>query len=232
MDHFKRYAIYHAPNGALMQAGSAWLGWDAETGQTCPHPDPGALPHPLPRPLAEITATPRKYGFHATIKAPFRLREGRNGDDLAEAMGALAGQLAPVTLDGMAAAELGRFVALRPTGATDPLQAMAATVVERLDMFRAPMGAEEMARRAPDTLSERQRALLVQFGYPYVLEQFHMHMTLSGSLPGPEREQVRAVARSHFAALLPSPYILDQLCLFGEAQDGRFHILHRYTLTG
>ncbi|HBS98527.1 MAG TPA: phosphonate metabolism protein, partial [Citreicella sp.] len=30
----------------------------------------------------------------------------------------------------------------------------------------------------------------------------------------------------------PAPFRVDSLCLFAEADDGRFRLLHRYTLSG
>ena len=37
----KRYAIYYAPPpGGFAQAGAAWLGWDAASGQPVAQPDP------------------------------------------------------------------------------------------------------------------------------------------------------------------------------------------------
>ncbi|OOY10949.1 phosphonate metabolism protein [Thioclava marina] len=229
MGYYTRYAIYYAPRDGLMQAGSAWLGWDAVTGAEVAQPQLDGLPLPL----SEITETPRKYGFHATIKAPFRLAEGLTGDDLGEALGALAGQLAPVTLDGLEVARLGDFLALRPVGDVTLLQAMAGEVVERLDRTRAPLSESELAKRNPEALSDRQRDLLECFGYPYVFEQFQMHLTLSGRLSPEVAEAVAVVARREFAPYLDAPHVIDSLCLFGEApESGRFHLLHRYALTG
>lgn len=229
MNEFKRYAIYHAPaEPGLAEAGAQWLGWDAERGCETARP---AL-EGLPRPLSEITAVPRKYGFHATIKAPFRLFEERSLAELEEALEALSDDLAPVRLEAMEVATLGDFLALRPVGDLAALRAMAGSVVERLDPLRAPLSEAEIAKRKPESLSLRQRDLLTHFGYPYVFEQFEMHMTLSGPLPAEERARLAPIAEAFFAPHLPRPYVIGDLCLFGEAADGRFHLIHRYALTG
>ena len=57
MPRFARYAVYYTPEpGPLADFGAAWLGWDIATGAEVAHPDlPG-----LPRPVTELTATPRK----------------------------------------------------------------------------------------------------------------------------------------------------------------------------
>ena len=97
MPRFARYAVYYTPEpGPLADFGAAWLGWDIATGAEVAHPDlPG-----LPRPVAELTATPRKYGFHGTVKPPFRLAEGHDAEGLELAAQHLATRLEPVTLDG------------------------------------------------------------------------------------------------------------------------------------
>lgn len=229
MGYYTRYAIYYAPRDGLMQAGSGWLGWDAATGTDVAQPSLDGLALPM----SAITATPRKYGFHATIKAPFRLAEGLTGDDLGEALGALAGHLTPVLVEGLEVARLGDFLALRPVGDVTRLQAMAGEVVERLDRYRAPLSESDLAKRNPNALSPRQRDLLDRYGYPYVFEQFQMHMTLSGRLIPEAAEAVAAVARREFAPYLGVPHLIDTLCLFGEEpESGRFHLLHRYALTG
>jgi putative phosphonate metabolism protein len=228
MTEFQRFAIYHAPRDpGLAKAGAQWLGWDAVNGIASPHPTLDALP----RPLAELTETPRKYGFHATIKAPFALAAGVTHDDLAAALAGLAQDVAPVDLAGLEVAALGNFLALRPVGDVTALQAMVARVVEGLEGLRAPLTPAQIAKRDPDSLSARQRDLLTRFGYPYVFEQYQMHMTLSGALGEADRATLLPIAQAYFTPHLTRPYPMDDLCLFGEARDGRFHLIHRYALT-
>ena len=222
----KRYALYYAPaDRGLWQAGAAWLGRDAETGQAVPHPEVAGLD--------VATLAPRKYGLHATLKAPFRLAAGVGADDLAEALAHAAAQIAPVVLPGLAVASLGgRFLALRPEGSEAGLMDLAAEVVTRFEPFRAPLTEAELARRKPETLSPRQRDLLVAFGYPYVFEEFRFHMTLSGDLPEAELARLAPEAEAFFAPHLARPFAVDQLCLFGEDESGLFHLLSRHRLTG
>jgi putative phosphonate metabolism protein len=228
MEGFRRYAIYAAPEGDLWDWASRWLGWDALRGSGVPHPEVSGLP----RPLADLTETPRKYGFHATVKPPFRLAEGATVADLDWAAGALCLRLAPAAAPGLRLARLGGFVALVPDGDDGAINALAAQVVAALDAFRAPPDAAEIARRNPDRLTGRQRAHLARWGYPYVMEDFRLHYTLSGDLPPDEAAATEAALAPLVAPLLPRPLVIDSLCLFGEAQDGRFHLLHRYTLSG
>ena len=228
MEGYRRYAIYSAPGGALGAWAAGWLGWDALSGAEVPHP---AVPG-LMRPVELLTATPRKYGFHGTVKAPFRLAEGASVGDLHAAAYALCAACAPVRLAGLRLARLGGFLALIPEGEAGALGALAQRMVEGLDGFRAPPDAAEIARRRPESLSPRQRALLDRWGYPYVDDEFRFHLTLTGELAPDVAASTEAALTLELQGLLPRPFALDTLCLFGEGADGRFRLLHRYALSG
>lgn len=221
---YSRYAIYYAPEpGPLAEFAAHWLGWDPELRVTVAHPALAGLP----RPLAALTAEPRKYGFHGTLKAPFRLAEARDEAMLRRELEALAAGLDPVVLPGLRLSRIGRFLALTPRGDTDALETLAARVVRDLDPLRAPMTAAERARRRPEALTPPQAALLDRWGYPYVMEEFRFHLTLTGPLEAAEAAQVEAVLAPVLEPLLAEPFAIRSLCLFGEAADGRFHLLHR-----
>ena len=229
MGGYDRYAIYWAPEpGGFADVTAGWLGWDAAGGVAVPQPQVSGLP----RDLAALTDAPRKYGFHGTIKPTFRLMPGTDAADLHRAMHALCARLAPVTFPGLALHQIGGFVALMPEGDTAALAALAADVVASLDPFRAPPTEAEIARRRPDRLTDRQRAHLARWGYPYVMEDFQFHLTLTGDLPAAEARQVAALLAPLLAPHMPRPFRIDSLCLCGQAQDGMFRLLHRYTLSG
>lgn len=227
MSDYKRFAVYYAPEpGALADFAAAWLGWDPVAAVPVAHPDlPG-----MPLPVAEITATPRKYGFHGTLKPPFRLTGTR--EDLEADLAALAARLAPAEMPGLELSRLGAFLALTPRGDTAPLAVLAAACVRELDSHRAPPGEAELERRRKARLSPRQEDYLAQWGYPYVLDEFRFHLTLTGRLAPDAGEAVATALRPTVAPLLPEPFRVSHLCLFGEAEDGYFHLLHRYALTG
>ncbi|MDR9485141.1 MAG: DUF1045 domain-containing protein [Sediminimonas sp.] len=229
MEHYLRYAVYFAPApGPLADFGAAWLGWDAQAGRAVAHPQvPG-----LPCPVAEVTRQPRKYGFHGTLKPPFRLAGGCAPEDLAEAVELLAARLAPVRVPGLQLDRIGRFLALTPKGDGAELAALAGAVVTGLDTYRAPLTAEEFARRRPDRLDPRQRANLEQWGYPYVLEEFRFHLTLTGPMEDNRAQEVRAALAPVLEPLLPAPFEVPDICLFGEGEDGYFRLVHRYALSG
>ena len=222
MEQMKRFAVYYAPEpGAFADAAAEWLGWDPVAGRA------------VVQPMADLvgrTAEPARYGFHGTIKPPFRLAVGKGLADLHAGLHDLAVRLPPVEMPGLDLVQIDGFMALVPQGDVSALADLAARVVQGLEPFRAPLNAAEIARRRPERLTPRQRDLLDQFGYPYVMEQFQFHLTLTDRLTEAEAAPLRAMAMAHFGPHMPRPFRLSQLCLFGEAQSGAFHLLHRYPL--
>lgn len=221
---YARYAIFYLPpEGALADFGAAWLGWDVARGKPAAQPDlPG---------LAAITAMPRRYGFHGTLKPPFRLAEGRDAEGLGHAVAALAASCAPARAHGLHLTRLGRFLALTPLGDASGIGRVAAACVTGLDGFRARPDAAELERRRKPGLSPRQETMLARWGYPFVLEEFRFHLTLTARLPGPdiERWQDRLAAR---LPPLPAPFVLDEVALVGERADSRFELIRRHPLAG
>lgn len=230
MPQFSRYAVYYAPpdGSALAEFGASWLGWDAARAQERVQP---ALDG-LTRPASEVTGRPRNYGFHGTLKPPFRLRGGTTRDGLEAEIDQLAGRIAPFQMPRLSVAALGGFVALVPEGDVSALRDLAAACVMDLDQFRARPGEAELARRRQTSLSDGQEAMLSRWGYPYVLDEFRFHMTLSGPLSRHDQKSVVAALEPVLTPLLHARLPAEELCLFGEAGDGRFHILRRFALTG
>ncbi len=222
----QRYAIYYAPRPSrLARAAAAWLGWDATGG---PAPAEDGMPTFPPA----VTEAPRRYGFHGTLKAPFRLAPGCSPDDLLRAMARLAAGRPRVLLPALTLQHLGDFLALAPEGEASDLAALSAEVVRQMEPFRAPLDAAEIARRNPERLTERQRANLRHWGYPHVMEDFRFHLTLTGPLGHEEIGQVAAALDRWLVPLVPRPFPIEDLCLFGEGADGRFRLLARHALTG
>ena len=224
MDRMNRLAVYFAPRpGAFATRAAEWLGRDAAAQPRLPG---------LPAEPAQLTAGPRRYGFHGTLRAPFRPAPDLSTRDIADAVAALASRLAAVRCDGLALENLNGFLALAPTGCEAALLELGAAVVEGTEALRAPLSADEIARRRPETLSSRQRDLLHRWGYPFVMEEFRFHLTLTDRLPQEYRLPVATALQAHFAPVLPRPLLIEDLCLFGEDDGGMFHLLHRYALTG
>lgn len=225
----QRYAVYYAPEaGPLADFTAQWLGWDAERRLTPPRKAIADLPGDAD----SITANARKYGFHGTIKAPFRLHGAGTIGALKVACAELALSLAPVSLQGLSLQALDGFLALVPTGDTTALSRLADQVVLALETFRAALTPAEIAKRRPERLTPRQRDLLAKYGYPFVREEFQFHLTLTDALSASDLAATRAALAPHLMPLLPQPFIIRDLCLCAEGDDGLFRILHRYALAG
>ncbi|NSX53476.1 DUF1045 domain-containing protein [Parasulfitobacter algicola] len=224
--NFKRFGIYYTPpKGSFADFGASWLGWDIANGTPMPHLD--SLPG-----INTVTHVPRKYGFHGTLKPPFYLADGLTRNHLQDAIAKLSQSIRPAKADGLQLSQIAQFLALTPVGDTSGLNQLADSVVTELDKFRRPATADELARRRKSNLSARQGELLEKWGYPYVLEEFRFHITVSGSLDAGTLQTVRAALKPQLDRMLPAPFVINDLTLVGEADDGFFHEIHRYALTG
>lgn len=227
MGQYRRYAIYHTPDGDLARFGAEWLGWDGQAGRRVAQPAIEGLDLPA------LTQTPRRYGFHATMKAPFRLAEGCDQGALLDALRCFGPDHAAVALPGgLRLARVGGFLALIPAQDSAALSRLEAAVVRAFDPFRAPLTEKEIASRRPETLTDRQRQNLHRWGYPYVMEAFRFHMTLSGDLDDDTAQRAEAALRPMLRGLLAEPYPLDSLSLMGEDAAGCFHQIGRVRLCG
>jgi putative phosphonate metabolism protein len=226
-----RHAIYWAPPAAsaLWGFGTRWLGRDPETGETL------APPADIDDPawLAAATADPRHYGLHATLKPPFRLADGQSRDALVAALGRFAAASAPVAGPPLVLRRLGRFLALVPDGPAPAVRDLAARVVAVFDAFRAPAPPEETAKRRRHGLTASQEANLARWGYPYVMDDFRFHVTLSGAHDAATLDRLEAALAPRVAAFAAEPLALAALALF-EQPDGAtaFRLTQRFPLAG
>ena len=226
-----RYAVYLAPppDSALWSFGSAVLGYDADTGAAVAPPELRGFDAET---WAELTTDPRRYGFHGTLKPPFRLVEGASRADLLAAVARVAGGQHAFDLPPLEVHEIGPFIALTPSAAVPALHDLADCLVEDLDTLRAPLTPQEIARRRPEGLSARQRGYLDTLGYPYVRDEFRFHMTLTGPLdPETRVHALNALADAYAASGASLPLKVEDVALYcQEAPSERFRIIARIPL--
>ncbi|WP_424992639.1 DUF1045 domain-containing protein [Oceaniradius stylonematis] len=225
-----RYAIYFSPprDHELTVAAAQWLGRDAFSGLPIPATGLGALGAGA---QAYYTAAPRRYGFHGTLKAPFRLASHAREGDLLRALGEFCATMAPVPLPDLAIGLLGGFFALVPARENGRLNDLANRVVAGFDRFRAPLSDAELERRRPERLSRAELRNLYNWGYPYVFDAFRFHMTLTGHVEEHERDRVEIALRRHFGALPEQELSVDRLTLFVERESGApfdVHSVHEF----
>jgi putative phosphonate metabolism protein len=217
-----RYALYALaePGSALEAFGRSVLGYDNVTG--------GAVPSPADLPgLAEVTAGARVYGFHATLKAPMRLAPGVDEADLLAGARRLAADHPPVAVGDLTVAALGRFLALVPVASPPALGLLAAECVAALDPLRAPLTEAEIAKRRPERLTARGRALLDRWGYPHVFEEFRFHMTLTDALPDEAVESWRARLADAYARSGAGPLTIGSVAILRQDGSAPFRLLQR-----
>ena len=218
-----RAAIYvlPAPDSDLGRAGALWLGRDAFTGRATRAQDPSRDPW---------LSDPARYGFHATLKAPFRLKDEASLPAIAARLGTFCAGRPPPVIRSLALARLGAFFALGPAEPEPAVASLEADALDAFEPFRAPLTEAELAARRPDRLSPRQLAHLHRWGYPFVLDEFRFHMTLTNAL-GEDAERFGRDLRAHFAAVLGRPLPLDGLGLCIEPAPGapfRVHAFHPF----
>jgi putative phosphonate metabolism protein len=221
-----RFAVYFVPaaDTALYRFGATVLGYDCYTGAAVARPRDLGLSEAE---WASLTAEPRTYGFHATLKAPFRLRTEFDQTDLLADVRTLAASIANIPRLEPAVGLVGGFVAIVPATASPALDDLAAHCVTALDRFRLPMTAEERSRRLAAGLDRRQIANLDRWGYPYVLEEYRFHMTLTGRIGADRRAAIHALLQAEFArACGYAPIRLDRLALVRQDhRDAPFRVI-------
>ncbi len=226
-----RYAVYYAPaiGSDAWHAGSHWLGRCAHDGRMRAQPVVAGL---SPQTVAALTAAPRRYGWHATLKAPFTLAPGVGLSHLRERLCQLAGSLGAMAMPALEIRRLDDFLALTPVGDSTGLDRVACACVRELHALAAPLSEAELQRRRQAALTPAEDALLVAWGYPYVMEHFRFHLSLTGSLQGRSPAEVQALmaaAQQHFDGVAAAR--VDCLSLFAEPQPGAdFVVLDQFPL--
>lgn len=230
MSSYPRYAVYYVPAASdpLYQLGAQALGYDGFTGNAI------EFPEQIAQRVADwngVTADPRKYGFHATLKAPFALAPGRSETELLKSFADFAAPATPKIP--LVVSSISSFIAVIPAAPSAELSDLAQSCVEAFDGFRAPLTDHDRARRRPDRLSPRQLGYLDRWGYPYVADEFRFHMTLTGSLPRERHEAIVPLLRQLFAPVTAMPRPIDRIALFYQADAAaRFRIIAERELTG
>lgn len=226
-----RYALYLAPPAAsaLWRFGSSIIGYDAQTGAELAAPD---IPGFDAVDWRALTAEPRRYGFHGTLKAPFRLADGKSAADLLALLAEFAAAHHPFELPPLVVRAIGPFIALVPPVPAPTLEDIARCAVLDLEPARAPLNADEIARRRPDRLSARQRDYLERYGYPYVCEEFRFHMTLTGPLDEAARAHaLNALSDTYAASGADAPLAVGDVGLYAQPEPGaRFRLVARIPL--
>ncbi|WP_193369132.1 DUF1045 domain-containing protein [Pelagibius marinus] len=224
-----RYAVYYAPprSAALWQLAQSWLGRDCESGEILERP---ALDGVSAEDAEAATGSPRHYGFHGTLKAPFRLAPGVSLRRLHDSLGAFAAARQPFQAPPLKVSAIGPFLALTFSTPSPEMESLAAAAVQELDPLRAPLSDAELQRRLAGGLSPRQEELLRAWGYPYVLEEFRFHMTLTGPIAEESRREVlRSKLTALFRPVLAEPVPVGEISLYSQnSAEKPFTLVDRF----
>jgi Protein of unknown function (DUF1045) len=212
-----RFGVYYTPDPDSVIS-RIWSNWLINSGD-----------------LKAFTSQPRMYGFHATLKPPFRLKPEYRYVDLREAVRELAGKLEPLLIPPMQVVWLDSFLALRPVDACPAAHQIAETCVRSLDWLRAPLTESERQKRLSHRLSDREGMLLERWGYPFVLEQFRFHFTLSNELAANDhqtRQKMYRLATELHAQTQHAWPSFDALSVVEQAYPGaQFSVRERIQLS-
>lgn len=210
-----RYAIYliPPPGHPLTRAAEAWLGRSA-------------FGHPVLGQTAPACASPHsaaRYGFHATMRAPFSLASNQDEAALLRAFSGFC-RAVPGLPTRLSVRSLSRFVALMSDD-NARMRSLALSALMAFEPFRAPIDAAERARRGEDHLDPRGRTLLDRWGYAHTEERFVFHMTLSGMLSEPAITPTIAAANAALGAALAAPVPLAFALFVERARSAPFEAI-------
>jgi putative phosphonate metabolism protein len=224
----RRYALYFAPpEGSGLEAfGRSFLGRDHLTGETV---DQLAIDGLDSERLKTITTSARHYGFHATLKAPFELKEGCDVDDLRRAAQVFAQGRNAFEAPPLKVSTLSRWIAFTLSEDSPAMNRLAADCVRDFEQFRAPLSEGDIARRRKSGLTPRQDEQMLAYGYPYIFDDFHFHMTLAGPLDVDVRDSLVTTLQPLTSAIEAVPLKVDAIALYEQpdrdspfVQTGRF----------
>jgi putative phosphonate metabolism protein len=220
-----RYAFYITPDEdhPLTVATADWLGSNPFTGEARRLEAAGDFDAAE---LTVLTADPRRYGFHGTLKAPFPLAAAKTEAQLLAAFDNFAEECAAFEIPEMVLGQLGPFFALVPAEDCPELQTLADETVRHFEPFRAPLSAADFSRRKPDSLTDAHRSNLLSWGYPYVFESFQFHMTLTGPVPVERQTAMKALLEQTFEPFIGKPLGVTSLALFTEHARGAPFTVH------
>jgi len=232
MATYPRYAIYYAPapGSEFSRFGSDLLGYDAFSGEAQPFPE--AVIQAVPD-WRDLTQDPRRYGFHATLKAPFSLTPNRTETELLAACELFATTPRRIPIIEPIIGSISGFIAVVSAHPPIGLLELATDCTTEFDSFRAPLTPEDRARRNPSRLTARQVDHLDRWGYPYVMGDFQFHMTLTSRLSAERQGAILQLLQERFAGINLSTFAVDRIALFRQDEaKSEFRIMAHHHLKG
>ena len=214
-----RYSIYYVPDGPLGKFGASWLGWDIQAREFVPllHIENNKID------LSKITEEPRKYGFHGTLKAPFRLNSQKTEKELIADFEEFCRNQPSVCSEKLVLTIIGNFIALAPAKQSERISQLAQNCVTFFDHYRAPLNKKELARKQKKTLTSYQQEMLSRWGYPYVFKDFKFHLTLTGKISKTVADELMSFLARKINPVLEDRFRIRELVLARQEENGMFY---------
>jgi putative phosphonate metabolism protein len=216
-----RYAIYYAPepDSALDTFGQTWLG----------HRGADALAAAIGNNskvsvarIEQLTDSPRRYGFHGTLKPPFELNAANSPEGLLAAARVFARSRGAIDLPPLELAVIGKFIALTPIAESAALERLAAACVRAFEGFRTPLSKQQEEDYKLNKLTVHQEQMLEHWGYPYVMEEFRFHISLTDRIDDDdERHAVMELLTKLARPVLGQPIRIRDLVVFAQDSVGQ-----------
>ncbi len=228
LNDFTRYAIYYVPpeSDYLTRFVASWFGWDVYKSINVEYPVLSNLNYDI----KEITSTPSKYGLHATLKAPFCLAPDRTIDELRLSLLVLSHSIKQFEIPSICLRIISGFIAIVPTIQNESVNNLAKKCVEELDCFRQAKPLNNLNARRAAGLSDSEERNLLKWGYPYVLDDFRFHLTLTNKLSSKALKNVFPVLSSELQPVLNGPLVIGKICLLGESNiNEKFEVIEEFS---
>lgn len=226
-----RYALYYspAPSSLFWELGCKWLGRDPLTQKKIVQDHFSGV---NPDRLYELTKTAGRYGLHATLKAPFRMAPLSSESNLRSDLNVFSRRYSSFLAPPLELRQIDDFFCLCPQVPSVQLNSLADDCVRTFDEYRAPLTRIELARRRAEILTTEEKKHLSTWGYPYVMDQFRFHITLTGRISDAyEKIVIRAMLSQIFEPVIGKPFLIEAVSLFIEPALGQpFIYSERYPL--
>lgn len=216
-----RYAIYYAPEpgSALDTFGETWLGLRGADALSAAI---GKSSTVTAKRIAELTESPRRYGVHGTLKPPFELNPTNTPEDLVAVARVFTRSRAPIELPPLELAVIGKFIALTPVAESAALERLAAACVRAFEGYRTPLTKQQEDDYKLNKLTVHQEQMLEHWGYPYVMEEFRFHISLTDRIDDDkERDAVMDLLTTLAKPVVGQAIQIRDLVIFSQEAMGQ-----------
>jgi len=180
--------------------------------------------------LKDYCEQPAKYGFHATLKAPFRLKRNVKTKNFYDVISHIAAQHSRFKIKGLKIVYSKKFTFITSRKPNKLLINLENDLVKHLDTFRAELNKTEIKKRIPDSLTFKQNKYLKEWGYPFVFDQFKFHMTLMNQNNNKLSNKQKLELEKLIYKISNNVIEFNEISLLGENKNGHFEEIKRFKL--